>query len=73
MAAERRQRGTGRTGEHSGDDGAPEHEREKLTAGEIAGSRRVSLEQTTSPAQSAAAQAERQQERDLASGEENPG
>ena len=73
MAAERRQGGTGRTGEHSGDNGAPGHEREKLTAGAVAGSRRVSAEQATSPAQSPAARAERQQERDLASGEENPG
>lgn len=60
-----------RTGKYGGDDGALEHEREEIEPGEDPG-----IEASPVPPQGAetpAAQAERQQQRDLATGAENLG
>ena len=59
-----------RTGEYGGDDGALEHEREVIVPGEDAGLTGTPTGQTTRGGKN---QAEREQERDLATGEENPG
>jgi hypothetical protein len=60
-----------RTGKYGGDDGALEHEREAIQPGEDPG-----IEGTPTQAKqpdTPAKQAERQQERDLETGAENPG
>jgi hypothetical protein len=60
-----------RTGKYGGDDGALEHEREEIQPGADSGitGTPVPSKQSESPAKQAA----RQQERDLETGEENPG
>ena len=61
----------GRTGKYGGDDGALEHEREEIQPGEDPGLTDTPT-QAKQPATSAK-QAERQQQRDLETGVENPG
>lgn len=60
-----RQNTEDRTGQYGGDDGAMEHERADTTRGEAPG--------ISERASSGKSQAERKQDDDLATGEENPG
>jgi hypothetical protein len=56
------------TGQYGGDDGALEHEREKIQPGEDS-----AIQSTPTTTDTPADQAQRKQQRDLESGEENPG
>jgi hypothetical protein len=62
---------TDRIGKYGGDDGALEHEREEIQPGEEPGIEGVSV--SAGRSETPAEQAERQQQRDLATGAENPG
>ena len=71
MSAGRQQRERDdRTGEYGGDDGALENERAEIAPGEDPG---ITGTPTGQQPQAGKTQAERKQEADLASGEENPG
>ncbi len=59
-----------RTGEYGGDDGALEHERERIEPGEDQG---LTGTPGTGRDRRDRTQAEEQQDRELATGEENPG
>lgn len=72
MAEQLRQGGADHASTSGGDGGVPEHEREKAQPEKVLGTRGGPAG-TAAQGQPTAAQAERQQLRDLASGEENPG
>ena len=59
-----------RTGEYGGDDGALENERELIAPGEDAG---ITGTPTGRTPQAGKTQAERKQDKEMESGEENPG
>ncbi len=58
-----------RTGKYGGDDGAMENERAEIQPGEDTGMTATPSEQ---PAKTGKSQAERKQDKDLKTGEENP-
>lgn len=58
-----------RTGKYGGDDGAMENERAVITPGEDTG---ITATPTTQPTKTGKSQAERKQDKDLKTGEENP-
>ena len=66
---ERSQGTNDRTGEYGGDDGAMENERAEITSGEDTG---MTATPTGQPTKTGETQAERKQDQDLATGEENP-
>ena len=66
---ERSQGTNDRTGEYGGDDGAMENERAEITQGEDTG---MTATPTGQPTKTGEAQAEGKQDKDLATGEENP-
>jgi len=70
MAEKQKQDAEDRTGKYGGDDGALENEREELQPGEDSG---MTSTPTAQPAETGKTQAERKQDEDLASGEEQPG
>ena len=58
-----------RTGKYGGDDGAMEHERADIQPGEDTG---ITATPTGQPTKTDKSQAERKQDKDLETGEENP-
>lgn len=70
MSEQQRRDTADRTGEYGGGDGALEHERATSGSSEGPGSTNIPTEQAP---QAGKTQAERKQDRDLASGAENPG
>ncbi len=58
-----------RTGEYGGDEGAPEHERAEIVPGEDPGA----VDLADGAPQAGKSQAERKQDQDRETGEENPG
>jgi len=74
MQGEREGQGAGeRSGEYGGDDGALEHERAELAPGQDPGILGLPTEAGRSPDPATGTdQAQRKQQSDLASGEENP-
>lgn len=69
MAEKQKQDTDDRTGKYGGDDGALEHERAETQPGEDTG---MTATPTAQPAKTGKSQAERKQDKDLKTGEENP-
>ena len=69
MADQQKPNEDDRTGKYGGDDGALEHEREEIQPGEDTG---MTATPTGQPAKTGKTQAQRKQDKDLETGEENP-
>ncbi len=69
MAEKQKQDAEDRTGTYGGDDGAMEHERTLTAPGEDTGTTGT----PTAPREQGTTQAERKEDKDLETGEENPG
>jgi hypothetical protein len=70
MADKRQHDADDRTGKYGGDDGAMEHERAEIQPGEDTG---MTATPTGQPTKTGKSQAERKQDKDLKTDEENPG